>query len=81
MRSKLIVRIDALVFFQEANARQAEAIDRALLLRCDFAAEPGEVALRAQPCAQLAAVEIGQRLQEKIGRFIDIDDALRLGEE
>ena len=74
------VGIDALVLVEEADARNAEAVDLLLLGRRDLPLEPGEAAPGGEPVAHLAAVEIGHHAGQQLGRLVGIDDAPRLGE-
>ena len=79
VRSFIAARIVALVLRQEADARQALAIDRALLLRRDVALEPDKAALRREPLAQFVGIEIGQIGGEQLDCFVHVDQPARLG--
>ena len=56
-------------------------MDLGALLRRDLALEPDEAALGRQPLAQLGRVEVGQHRGEQFDRLVDVDDAVRLGEQ
>ena len=81
MRHHRAVRIDALVLGQEADAGNAELVDLLLLLGRDLALEPDEAALRRQPFAHFARIEIGQGRGQQLDRLVHIDDLARLGEQ
>src|SRR5262249_23016498 len=81
MRNDRAVRIDALVLGQEADTRDAESMNVALLGRCDFTLEPDEAALRRQSIAHLVDIEIGQDSREQFNRFVDVDDLARLSKQ
>ena len=74
------VRIDALVFRQEADARQAEVEDLRLFLRRDLALDPDEALFRAEPLAQLLGVDVRQHGGDQFDRLVLVDDPVRLGE-
>src|SRR6266436_8603563 len=81
VREFVAVRIDAFVLSQEADARNAEAVHFTLLGRRDVPLEPGKTALRSEPLAHLAAVEVSQHTGEEFGCLVGIDDAPRLREQ
>jgi hypothetical protein len=81
VRELVAVWIDALVFGQESDARNAEAVNLLLLRRRDVPLEPGKTAFRAEPLAHLAAVEVRQHAGQELGRLVGIDDAARLREQ
>ena len=58
-----------------------EAVDLRPLQRRDLAPEPDEPPLRCQPLAQLGGVGIGHDRGEQFGCLVDVDDAVRLGEQ
>ena len=74
-------RIDALVLAQEADARNAEAVNLPLLLGGDLALQPDEALARVQPLAHLGGVEIGQRAGQQLDRLVAIDEPPRLAEQ
>ena len=57
MRADRSVGIDALVFGDQADARQSEMEDFVALMRRHLALHPNEALLRAEPLAQIAGVE------------------------
>ena len=73
--------IVALVLIKEADARQALAVNLALLLRSDVALEPDEAALGRQPFAEFRGIDIGQVGGEQFDGFIDVDQPARLAIE
>ena len=75
------VRIDALVLGEEADARQAELVDFAALLRRDLALEPDEALARTDAVAHFGRIEIGQHRGQQLDRLVDVDDLARLGEQ
>ena len=81
MRDRRPVRIDALVLGEEADAGETEAVNFLLLLGGDFALEPDEAALRRQPLAHFAGVEIGHHRGQQFDRLVDVDQLARLGEQ
>ena len=81
MRNLGAVRVAALVFGEEADARQALPVDFPLLLRRDVTLEPDEAALGGQPLAQLGGIDIGQVGGEQFDRFVDIDEPARFAIE
>ena len=74
------VGIDALVLRQKADAGQAEVKDFRLLLRRDLPLDPDEALLRSQPLAQLLRIDIGKHGGDQLDGFVDVDDAVGLGE-
>ena len=78
MAQRRAIRINALVLHDEADAGQAELVDRRLLLGRDLALEPEEALARGQLGAQVACVEVGQLGRQQFGRLVDIDDLFRL---
>ena len=80
VRADRSVRINPLVLRQEADARQAEMKDFRLLLRRDLALDPDEALFRSQPLAQLLRVDVGEHGGDELDRFVNVDDAVRLGE-
>ncbi len=74
-------RIDALVFAQEADAGNAEAVNFLLLRRRDFTLQPDKAFLAGQAVADFAGVEIGQSGGQKLDRLVLVDDAARLAEQ
>ncbi len=81
VRDLRAVGIDTLVLGEEADGRNAEAMDLRLLLRRDLAPQPGEAALAAQAQAQIDGVEIGEDLDELGDLALNVEDAARLGIE
>jgi hypothetical protein len=77
MRHLGAVRVGALVFAEEANARQALPVDFPLLLGSDVTLEPNEAALGRQPLAQFRGINIGQVRGEQFDRLVDIDEPAR----
>src|SRR5258706_3728386 len=81
VREFIAVRIDAFVLSQESDAWNAEAVHLPLLGRRDVPLEPGKTALRSEPLAHLAAVEVSQHTGQEFGCLVGIDDAPRLREQ
>src|SRR3974390_1275638 len=75
------VRVDALVFGEEADAGNAEPVHFLLLLGRDLALEPDETTLRRQPVAHFLRVEIWQGGGEQFDRLVRIDQLARFGEQ
>ncbi len=75
------VWIDALVLGQEADTRDPEPVNFALLAGRDLALEPDETALRRQALAHLVGVEIRQHGGQQFNRLVNVDDLARLGEQ
>ncbi len=82
MRDHGAVRIDALVLGQEADAGQAEPVDLARAA-CGVISRLSQTKRRLEdePLAQLRRVEVGQHGGEQFDRLVDVDDAVRLGEQ
>ena len=81
VRNDRPVWIDALVLGQEADARDPEPMNLALLAGRDLALEPDETALRRQALAHLVGVEIRQDGGQQFNRFVNVDDLARLCEQ
>ena len=75
------VGIDALVLGQEADPGNSKAMDLLALLRRDLPLEPNEAALGCKPRAQLGGINVRHDGGEQFGSLIDVDDAVRFGEQ
>src|SRR5262249_11809532 len=58
-----------------------EAVHLLLLRRRDVTLEPGKTALRSEPIAHFAAIEVRQYAGQEFGRLVGIDDPARLREQ
>src|SRR5262249_4097808 len=74
MRDDGAVRINAFVFGEEANTRNAEPVNLLLLPRRNLAFEPDKATFRGQALSNFVCIKIGEHRCEQLDRFIDIDD-------
>ena len=74
-------RIDAAIFVDEAEARQAKFVDFLLLLRRQFAFDAHKSAPGEDPLAKLSGVEVGEDARHLLDEFIHVDDLGGIGVE
>ena len=79
MRRQVTMRVDALFFLLEREARHAQGIHLPRLVRGELTLDPHKPAIAGQARAQFFGIHIGENRQQLLDRFIHIQNAFGVG--